>query len=445
MADVSALPSGGDMPAGHDHSRKHCSPERTPVFRIEEQYAEGSVMMRVCICTSKCTGCGLCVTECPFGAISLEDNIAVISDECTGCGVCVDVCKFDAIIAEEEKKESPSQPDVGDYSGVWVFAEQRDGVVAGIVYELISAARPLADRLQQELSCVLLGDGIGAQAGELIQYGVDRVLVCDHPGLGHYQDEPYARVMYRLIKAEKPAVVLVGGTVAGRSLAPRVAARLGTGLTADCTGFDIDDEGNLLQTRPTFGGNLMATILCPHHRPQMATVRHKVFAKAGKIPGHTGRIEERRITDEELGPLRTKLLDIMKAESAGVNISEADIIVSGGRGLKDARNFDLIRELARILNGAVGASRAVVDAGWIPYAHQVGQTGKTVSPRLYIACGISGAIQHLAGMQSSDCIVAINTDPDAPIFTVADYGLVGDALEILPALIKELQNHRSED
>lgn len=286
---------------------------------------------------------------------------------------------------------------------------------------------------------MLLGSGMEDAAESLGERGADKVYLVDNPALKAFQDDPYTEVMVRLIEEYKPEVILCGATTIGRSLISRVAIKVNAGLTADCTGLDIDEkERLLLQTRPAFGGNIMATIITPNHRPQMATVRHKVMKEAPLQPGRAAEIISKAYP-EEVFSSRTKLLEMVEEPGETVNLSEADIIVSGGRGMASKENFALLEELAKTLGGAVGASRSAVDADWIPYSHQVGQTGKTVVPKLYIACGISGQIQHLIGMQSSRIIVAINKDPDAPIFKVATYGIVGDVNEILPALIKEFK------
>lgn len=277
------------------------------------------------------------------------------------------------------------------------------------------------------------------KANELFERGADIVYLVDSPHLKYYQDDPYSKVLTEVINEHKPEVVLCGASTIGRSLISRVAVKINAGLTADCTGLDIDPkEKLLLQTRPAFGGNIMATIITPNHRPQMATVRHKVMQEAGIEKGRKGTIIEKKYSDEILFT-RTKLIDIVEEIEETVNLTEADIIVSGGRGVGGPENFDIIRELALTVGGAVGASRSAVDADWIPYSHQVGQTGKTVCPKIYIACGISGQIQHLIGMQSSKIIVAINKDPDAPIFKVATYGIVADLFQIVPALTKKFK------
>jgi electron transfer flavoprotein alpha subunit len=303
---------------------------------------------------------------------------------------------------------------------------------------LLGAGRKLADQLGVSLSAVLIGNNMESAAQTLISYGADNIYLVDDPSVALFNDESYADIFVQLIKKYKPEIVLMGATTYGRSLAPRVASRLNTGLTADCTGLEIDLEKRLLmQTRPAFGGNLMATIICPNHRPQMSTVRPKVMKPLDQDTSRKGVIISPEITI--IKDTKVKVLDVVNTLTETVNLTEADIIVSGGRGMGDPKNFALVEELARVLGGAVGASRATVDSGWIDYSHQVGQTGKTVAPKIYIACGISGAIQHLAGMSSSDIIIAINKNPDAPIFKVATYGIVGDVLEVLPALISEFK------
>ena len=383
-----------------------------------------------------CTGCTLCVKACPFGAISMRKEKAVIDyDKCNICGACADVCKFNAIeIRVVEKKH-----DLAVYRDVWVFCEQKKGIIQSVSYELLGEGRKLAAKLNCALCAVLLGEYVKDKADELFSRGADVVYLVDSPHLKYYQNEPYTRVLVELVKEYKPEILLCGATTMGRSLMARVAVKITTGLTADCTGLDIDREKKLLlQTRPAFGGNIMATIITADHRPQMATVRHKVMKEAGVDTSRRGKLIEKSYRDEILST-RTKLIDIVEEIEETVNLAEADIIVSGGRGVAGAENFKIIRELALVLGGAVGASRSAVDADWIPYSHQVGQTGKTVCPKIYIACGISGQIQHLIGMQSSKIIIAINKDPDAPIFKVATYGIVGDLFQVVPALTKKFK------
>lgn len=391
--------------------------------------------MPIIVNREKCTGCGECISSCPFEAIVMKDGSAFINEYCQACMACLSTCPEGAIVQTEA--ESQRGMDISEYKGVWVFAEQREGKIASVAYELLGVGRKLADELGTNLSAVLLGSP-PANAENLIQWGADTVYHASDPIFDQFNDEPYAHALCELISRHRPEIVLAGATAIGRSFFPRVAARVRTGLTADCTALAVDKETrNLLQIRPAFGGNIMATILCPRHRPQMATVRPRVMKRCNYNEGRKGEIVPVRF---EALRTRTKVLETVKEGSeAMLNLQDADIIVSGGRGLGDPKGFKLLEELAQLLGGAVGSSRAAVDSGWIPYRHQVGQTGKTVCPRVYIACGISGAVQHLVGMQSSDIIIAINKNPEAPIFNVATYGLVGDLYEILPLLIKKIK------
>jgi electron transfer flavoprotein alpha subunit len=395
--------------------------------------------MSIQIILKKCTGCGLCIKVCPFSAIRILDKKAIINyDKCNLCGACVEACRIKAIVLEKPQT-TDYRPETKKYKDIWVFAEQKKGKVQPVVFELLGKARQLAQKLKVIVSAVLLGERLEEEIQELIWRGADKVYVVENRLLAHYQDEPYTNVLLGLIQKYKPEIVLCGATAIGRSLIARVAVKLNTGLTADCTDLDIEPDRNiLLQTRPAFGGNIMATIITPNHRPQMATVRHKVFPESGSDMKRKGRVIREEFGEQSLIS-RSRLLDVVEEIENTVNLSEADIIVSGGRGLQAAENFRLLEELALVLNAAVGASRAAVDSGWIPYSHQVGQTGKTVCPKIYIACGISGQIQHLVGMQSSRIIVAINKDPEAPIFRVATYGIVGNLFEVLPLLTKRFR------
>lgn len=384
-----------------------------------------------------CIGCGLCEQACTFAAIQVVDGVAVVGDTCTLCGACVEVCEAGALSIEREKVATAG--DLAAWAGVWVYAEHRRGRIAPVSFELLGAGRQLAAKRQVPLTAVLFGSELAGKAEALIAAGADRVLVADDPALEHFTDDCYGNILTDLIKKERPEIVLAGATAIGRSFIPRVATMVGAGLTADCTELDIrPEDGALLQTRPAFGGNIMATIVCPHTRPQMATVRPLVMKPLTPDPARKGEIVKLAPAPELLKS-RARVIESVVGEEDQVNLAEAEIVVAGGRGLDKPEGFKLIRELASALGGAVAASRAAVDAGWIGYPHQVGQTGKTVAPRIYIACGISGAIQHLVGMQSADTIIAINRDPEAPIFKVATYGLVGDVYEILPRLIKRLQ------
>ncbi len=390
------------------------------------------------ILLDKCTGCMLCVKSCPFGAIKVEKRKAIIDlSKCTLCGACVEACKLDAIILD--KRVSETKKDLSAHKDVWIFCEQKKGVIQSVSFELLGEGKSLAKKLGGKLCAVILGSGVESKVNELSQRGVDKIYLVDAPELKSYQDDPYTKVLIELVKEYKPEVVLCGATTIGRSLISRVAVNVYAGLTADCTGLDIyEKERLLLQTRPAFGGNIMATIITPNHRPQMATVRHKVMKEAEIHKSHKAEVIKKTYPRDILSS-RTTLLDIVEEIEETVNLAEADIIVSGGRGVGGPENFSIIKDLAKVLGAAVGASRATVDAGWMPYSHQVGQTGKTVCPKLYIACGISGQIQHLIGMQSSKVIVAINKDPDAPIFKVATYGVVGDLFQVVPSLTKEFR------
>ena len=327
---------------------------------------------------------------------------------------------------------------LNDYNGVWVIGEQREGKINPVTIELIGEGRKLADQLGKELAVVIAGYEVEKEVKELLHYSVDKVYYINDPLLKDFTTDGYAISIANLIERKKPEVVLVGATSIGRDIAPRIAGKVGTGLTADCTKLEIDSTDNkLLQTRPAFGGNLMATIVCPKNRPQMSTVRPGVMAKAVRNESETGILE---VVTPELTEkmIRTRLVEILPQEKKSVTLTDARIIVSGGRGLKRAEGFELIKELADKLGAEIGASRAAVDSGWIEHSHQVGQTGTTVRPELYIACGISGAIQHLAGMSDSKYIVAINKDAKAPIFSICDYGIVGDLYEIIPEMIESL-------
>ena len=323
------------------------------------------------------------------------------------------------------------------HQGVMIFAEQRQGVITSITYELIGKGRELAEILCEPLECILIGENIQNNAQELITYGADKVYVIQHPILADLKEEPYTDIISQISEENRPSILLIGATSFGRSIAPRIATKLKTGLTADCVDLEIDQDRNLLQIRPAYGGNILATLLCEKSWPQMATVRYKAMKKADPIPQHEGEISMPQINFEKIVD-RTQVLKFKK-EAGEISIGEADVIVSGGKGLKNAQGFDLLQELAEELNGAVGASRVAVDEGWIDYYHQVGLSGRTVRPKVYIAVGISGAIQHLAGMQTSDVIIAINKNPNAPIFKIATLGIVGDLYDIVPKLVKRIR------
>jgi len=396
--------------------------------------------MSVKILADKCIGCKLCIPSCPFNAIKMEGRLAVITEDCTDCEACLSSCKFEAIVTDAPVTEAPEDVGLGAYKDVWVFCEQREGVLTQSAGELLGEGRKLADDLGHKLCAVLAGHNVADLTDQLSAYGADVVYLIQHPLLEIYTTDAYTKALADLSVEKKPNIILIGATAIGRDLGPRVAARLATGLTADCTGLEIHEtERNLMQTRPAFGGNLMATIITPDHRPQMATVRPGVM-KALETPKTTPAVIQSitpEITEEMI---HTNVMEVVKALKETANLSEAEVIVSGGRGLGGPEGFETLKPLAEALGGVVGSSRAAVDAGWADHSQQVGQTGQTVRPRLYVACGISGAIQHLAGMQTSECIVAINKNPDAPIFKIADYCIVGDLYKVVPQMVELLQS-----
>lgn len=417
-----------------------------------------------------CIACGArCESACPVDAVKMDgEGSPIINEEtCIGCDKCAKVCPAEALfmyLTDEQKvqleawekqkaggaaEEELSDEDkklkdyLAEYRGVWVFIEQTEGVPAAVSWELLGEGAKLAKKLDVELCAVVIGEKVGHLAEESFAYGAKKVYQIDMPVFKNYRTQAYHRALCLMIEKYKPEVILMGATGMGRDFAGAVATEVGTGLTADCTGLDIDDKRNLMQTRPAFGGNIMATIMCDKYRPQMATVRPHVMQMPEKIQGATGEIikENPDVREEDI---LSKVLKIVKDKKAeDMDISAAEIIISGGRGMMNPVNFKILEELANELGGTVGASRSAVDAGWMAHSRQVGQTGKTVRPKIYIACGISGAIQHLVGMQDSDVIIAINKDKDAPIFEVATYGIVGDLFQIVPALTEEIRKRRN--
>jgi len=389
--------------------------------------------------SEKCNACGLCVKSCPFGAIAVVDELAQANELCTLCGACVNVCPEAAL---EIERRQISREALSQYQGVFVWAECESGEADDrpkkVAYEILAQGRKMADRLGQPLCAVVLGGDRLAEIEKLCHHGADRVLCCRHELLARYSSDGFTNVISAVIAREKPSIFLYGATPNGRDLAPRVAARMRLGLTADCTELGIDDQAQLIQTRPAFGGNIMATIISPYTRPQTATVRPNVFAAAQPDPTRPVVIEEVPVTLTKAN-IRTRLIEEIRLGSEEEKIDEARILVSAGRGCQDQINLDSVRELARKLGGTLAGSRAIVELGWIPHSLQVGQSGTTVGPDLYIAIGISGAVQHVVGMSSSKKIIAINKDPDAPIFKIADLGIVGDALVIIPKLIEEIE------
>lgn len=392
--------------------------------------------------TDECIGCGACEAQCPFGAIELKDGKAQNTAACTACGACVDICPVGAIKRIEEEKTAVV--DKAAYKDVWVYAEAEGQKLKNVGLELLGQGRILADKMGQRLAAVIIGAEPQALAAEAATYGADLVYTLAGKEYSHYNTDAYTIACVDLIKKYKPAVMLLGATNDGRDLGPRVACRIHTGLTADCTGLDIDEATGLVAwTRPTFGGNILATILCPDYRPQMGTVRPNVFKKPQRAQGRRAEVIETASQVKETD-IRTKFQRIVEACTGSCKLEEAEVVVAGGRGLGSKDNLLLVERLAEAMGGVVGASRAIVDAGWISALHQVGQTGKTVAPHIYVACGISGAIQHVAGMSSSDVIIAVNKDAGAPIFKIADYGIVGDVKDVLPALTAEFQKRKAE-
>jgi electron transfer flavoprotein alpha subunit len=392
--------------------------------------------------TSKCIGCKKCLPVCPVSIITMDGKMAKIGEGCIVCGACEDICPVNAIVINREANKKEGLPDVSDFKHILVYAETAGDSIMSVGIELISEAKLLAKDLECEVWAVLIGSGVKKLADECIAYGADKVFVIDNELFKEYTNDAYTKAIVKLINETKPEIVLMGATAVGRSLAARIAVRIQTGLTADCTHLGVDmDKKILLQTRPAFGGNIMATIACEHYRPQMATVRPKVMKLGEKDDARKGEIIDFGV-DIKKDEIRTKVLEVLRSGEEKVNLADAEIIISGGRGLKKPENFEMLYQLADLLGGAVGASRAVVDAEWIESYHQVGQTGKTVQPKIYFAVGISGAVQHVAGMSSSDTIIAINSDPNAPIFNIATYGIVGDLFEVVPAIIKEIKKEK---
>ena len=390
--------------------------------------------MAVWVEVDLCNGCKRCVRACPYGAMDFEDNVAHVSERCTSCGACIEVCKQEAIKTDVKPKEIP---DFSDRKGVWVFAEQRGGQLQRVSLELLGKAQELASALDQEVAAVLLGHNVEGLCDQLANYGAQKIYLAEDPELEEYRTVPYTDVIESLVKENKPNILLMGATHIGRDLAPRVSRRVGVGLTADCTELSIDPEEKiLLQTRPAFGGNVMATIANRYSRPQMATVRPGVM-EARKRPV-SPQIIRHEVKLSQQG-LLTKILESVREEKKGVDLALAKVIVAGGRGVGDAKGFKKLEELAEALGGEVAGTRVAVEEGWIPQERQIGQTGQTVRPELYIACGISGAIQHRAGMMNSRYIIAINKDPRAPIFQVSDWGIVGDLHEVVPEMISRLK------
>ena len=393
-----------------------------------------------------CTGCKICEKICPFGAIVVDpkDNKAKVLDNCTLCGACVNACRYDAITI---KRKKVTKEELKKFSGIMIWGELEEDrnenlQIKNVVFELLGKAQELNETLKETISVVILGaPGKIPPIEILYHYGADDVYLCEHELLENYSTDGFTTAITTLIIREKPSIFLYGATVNGRDLAPRIAARIATGLTADCTAFDIDEEKQLVQTRPAFGGNIMASIISPFTRPQMATARPNNFQKPIKDATRKGNIKKFKVKLEKQ-TIRTKIVEETVTKVDTIKIEEGDILVSAGRGIGTKENLELVQELAQEIRGIMSSSRALVELGWTSHPIQVGQSGKTVSPKLYIALGISGKIQHLVGMKSSDIIIAINTDPEAPIFKVADFGIVGDIFEIIPQFLKQLRSER---
>jgi len=385
----------------------------------------------------KCTGCGICEDVCPVNALEVSDGVLSIDrGSCTLCGVCVSVCPVNAISIKRKAKTE----DTSGYKDVWVFSEVAGGALKPVVPELLGKGRKLADELGQKLCAVLVGFETEKLIDELGAFGAEVIYTVEDPVYQNYTTDAYTSAVSQLITEFKPNIFLYGATHVGRDLAPSVASNLGLGLTADCTDLSIEGKDNLLlQTRPAFGGNVMADIICPNTRPQMATVRPNVMEPLTPDENREFQVIERKISIPS-GTVRTEILETISGkEEQEIGVEEGDCVISGGRGIGSADKFEVLEELAGVLSGVVGCSRPIVELGWMPKSRQVGQSGKTVSPGLYIACGISGAIQHQVGIRNSDIIIAINKDPKAPIFDIADFGVVGDLHQIIPRLIEKLK------
>jgi len=394
--------------------------------------------MKIQIDKNKCTGCELCIKSCPYDAIEIVEQLAVLNKRCTLCGACLSSCQKEAILSDQEEVE---EIDLSGYKGVWIFVEQRNGVLNKGSLELLGCGSELGKILGEDVCALLLGEDVSYLVDDLSAYGAEKVYFAQDEKLKTYQTNAYTNTISKIITKFNPSIVLYSATHIGRDLAPRVAQRLGVGLTADCTELTIDEnEGCLLQTRPAFGGNVMATIVTPRTRPQMATVRPGVM-KLIKGKSQDTKVVECKVqlSDKDI---KTKILEVVKKRHRHVNLQDAKIIIGGGRGIRSKEGVKVLEALAELIGGEVGGTRVAVEEGWIPQERQIGQTGLSVSPDLFIACGISGSIQHRAGMQNSRIIVAINTDPDAPIFNIADYKIVGDLFEIVPAITKALEKAR---
>ena len=381
----------------------------------------------------KCDLCGVCVEACPFAAITITDGSVMIGEACRMCKICIKKCPQGAISLAETSAQV--HVDKRQWQGIMVFVEHEGGKIHPVTWELVGKARELAGKIGQSVSAVFLGENITKQASLLLDYGVDQVFVYDNPQLRHFRVDAYADAFADCIRKNKPNIVLVGATSVGRSLAPRLATRFRTGLTADCTSLDVKENTDLVQIRPAFGGNIMAKIITPNHRPQFATIRYRVMDSAQKVSNPSGKVEICGLEDIQ-SLIR---VEEVRPKAMVASISEAEVLVVAGRGLKDKKDLDMVRELAGRIGGQVAVTRPLVEAGWESVARQIGLSGRTVRPKLLIALGISGAIQFIAGMSGADCIIAINKDDSAPIFDVAHYGIVGDIYDVIPNLLKKME------
>ncbi len=389
-------------------------------------------MSSIKIDNNKCSLCEKCIEACPFGAIQITDSKITINSSCKMCKLCVKSCPESAISVSEKKNEI----DKSKWQGILVYAQFFDGAVHPVTYELIGKAQQLAKKVGMKVYCLIIGHNLQNSATDLLSYGVDKVFTYDDEGLNHFKVDSYTNAFSDLIQYLKPSVVLVGGTSIGRSLAPRVASRFRTGLTADCTTLDIKENSDLIQIRPAFGGNIMAQIVTPFTRPQFATVRYKVMDIAQKTSPH-GEIIRREVTKEMLSS-NIEVINITQKEKE-VSISESEVLVVAGDGLKSKDDIQILEKLAHLLGGQLAATRPVIEKGWCDYTRQIGLSGRTVKPKLIITCAVSGAIQFTSCMNASDCIVAINTDENAPIFKIAHYGLIGDVYSVIPQLIAKIE------
>lgn len=397
-------------------------------------------MAGIVIDKSKCTLCEACVQVCPFKALSIENGVVEVNANCKMCRICVKQCPFSAISIEEEKKIAV---DKSLYSGILVYVEHLRGKIHPVTYELIGKARELVSVVNQEVYCVFIGKDVHQSASELLQYGVKQVFVYEDEQLEFFKVDTYANVFYDCIQKLHPQTVLVGATTTGRSLAPRVATRLRTGLTADCTVLQMRENTDLVQIRPAFGGNIMAQILTTNNRPQFATVRYKVMNHAKKVEYPTGEVVSCAI-DPSLLKSKIDIIEVHKNQEE-IDIAQADILVVAGNGVKDEKGFELVKSLAKELGGMVAVTRPLVEKNFASYLYQIGLSGRTVKPKLIITCGVSGAIQFVAGMNSSEVIVAIDSNPEATIFKTAHYAIVGDLYEILPSLIEQIKGGKNNE